>query len=104
MNNHPLTWTAPQPFWAGARGATAAHAVLLQPQILRFVSDEFMNELLGTLEHDPASLAQYAVIEETWRAPGPAPERRPSRWLERPPAKVLGLQRKSLVKARAGAV
>ncbi len=101
MINHPLLWTAPQPFWAGARGATASHAVLSRPQILRFVSDEFMNELLGTLQHDPASLAQYAVMEETWRGPGAAPEPRPSRWLERPPAKVLGLQRKSLLKARA---
>lgn len=104
MNNHPLTWTAPQSFWANARGATAAHAMLSQPQILRFTSDEFMNELLGTLEHDPASLAQYAVMEETWRGPGAAPEPRPSRWLERPPAKVLALQRKSLLKARAAAV
>jgi len=104
MNNHPLAWTAPQPFWAGARGATAPHAVLSQPQILRFASDEFMNELLGTLEHDPASLAQYAVMEETWRGPGAGPEPRPSRWLERPPAKVLGLQRKSLLRARAAAV
>ena len=103
MNNHPLSWTAPQPFWGTARGATAPHALLSQPQILRFTNDEFMNELLGTLEHDPSSLSQYAVMEETWRGPGAGPEPRPSRWLEKPTTMVLGLQRKSLLRARASA-
>ncbi len=101
MTEHPLAWTAPQPFWANARGETAAHAVLSQPQILRFANDEFMNELLATLETDPAGLSQYAVMEETWRGPGSAPERDPSRWLERPTSKVLGLRRKALLKTRA---
>ena len=101
MNNDPLAWTAPQPFWADARGATARRAELTQPQILRFASDEFMNELLGTLAHEPAAIAQYAVMEETWRGPGAGPEPRSSRWLERSPAKVLGVQRKTLVKSRA---
>ena len=103
-NNHALAWTAPQPFWANARGDVEAHEVLSQPQILRFANDEFMNELLATLETDPTRLTQYAVMEETWRGPGPAPEREPSRWLERPTTKVLGLQRKSLLKSRAAAL
>ena len=100
MNNHPIAWTAPQPFWTSLRGEIAARAVLSQPQILRFASDEFMNELLSTLETDPASLSKYAVTEETWRGPGAAPDRQPSRWLERPTAQVLGLRRKALLKSR----
>ena len=103
-NNHPLAWTAPQPFWANARGDVASHEVLLQPQILRFANDEFMSELLATLETDPARLSQYAVMEETWRGPGTAPAREPSRWLDRPTTKVLGLQRKLLLKTRAAEV
>ena len=26
MNDHPLAWTAPQPFWSNARSKTAAYA------------------------------------------------------------------------------
>ena len=104
MKEHPLAWTAPQPFWADTRGGTAAHGVLSQPQILRFTNDEFMNELLATLETDPARLSQYAVMEETWRGPGAAPAREPSRWLDRKTTKVLGLERKALLKTRAGEV
>ncbi len=104
MNDHPLAWTAPQPFWADARGQTVTRGVLAQPQILRFASDEFMNEMLGTLEHDPAGLAQYAVAEETWRGPGAGPEPRPSRWLEKPTPKALGLRRKTLRRARTVAL
>lgn len=104
MKEHPIAWTAPQPFWTNTHGEVAAHGALSRPQILRFANDEFMNELLGTLEHDPASLSRYAVMDETWRGPGAGPERQPSRWLERSPAKILGLQRKSLIKARTAAV
>jgi hypothetical protein len=101
MTMHPLAWTAPQPFWSDTAGRVSGRAVLTAPQILRFASDQFMDELLATLEHDPASLTRYAVAEETWRGPGPAPDAQPSRWLERSPTRLLGVQRKAQARARA---
>jgi len=102
--NHPLAWTAPQPFWAGrAPSASAPQGRLSQPQILRFAHDEFIEELLATLQRDPAALVQYAATPETWRGPGTAPRYDPARWLERTPSKLLGLQRKARARQRAGA-
>lgn len=63
---HPLAWAAPTPFW-GANGAA-----LKQPQILRFASDEFMDELLALLQADPASLVRLRAVPETWREPAGA--------------------------------
>jgi len=103
MSSHPVAWTAPQPFWTNSRGEIAGHAALSQPQILRFASDEFMNELLSTLETDPAALSGYAVAEETWRGPAAAPARQPSRWLERSSGEVRGVRRKALLTSRASA-
>jgi hypothetical protein len=65
---HPLTWASPRPLWRGA--ATLGRA----PTILRFASDEFMDQLLGLLATDPARLAEHVARYETWRTPqgGPA--------------------------------
>lgn len=60
---HPLTWAAPRPMWRG--GASPG----LAPTILRFASDEFMDQLLGVLETDPASLPDHVARPETWRSP-----------------------------------
>jgi len=103
-NHHDLAWTAPQPFWRDAAGGVAAGAALRRPQILRFTTDEFMNELLATLAHDPASLPGYAAMEETWRGPGAAPAPDPQRWLQRLPARLMGAQRQAQLRRRAGAL
>ena len=69
--NHPTVWQSPQPLWArfGASAASAAIAAdQARPIILRFASDEFMEQLLGTLERDPARLDQLIARPETWRA------------------------------------
>ena len=60
---HPIAWQAPRPLW---RGATPFAQV---PQILRFASDEFMEQLIATLEEDPAALSQLVARPETWRTP-----------------------------------
>jgi len=60
---HPLTWAAPRPLWRG--GASPGRA----PTILRFATDEFMDQLLGMLETDPGSLADHVARPETWRSP-----------------------------------
>lgn len=60
---HPLTWASPRPLWRGA--ATPGRA----PTLLRFASDEFMEQLLGLLATDPARLADHVARFETWRTP-----------------------------------
>ncbi len=64
--HHPLAWAAPTPFW-GSGGVA-----LKQPQILRFASDEFMDDLLAMLQADPASLVTLRALPETWREPAGA--------------------------------
>ncbi len=60
---HPLTWQAPRPVW---RGTTPFAA---RPQILRFASDDFMEQLLATLDQEPARLSNRIAKPETWRTP-----------------------------------
>ncbi|MEO8373688.1 MAG: hypothetical protein ABI471_00580 [Sphingomonas bacterium] len=60
---HPLTWAAPRPLWRG--GASPGRA----PTILRFATDEFMEQLLGMLATDPGSLVDHVARPETWRSP-----------------------------------
>lgn len=61
--SHPLTWASPRPLWRVA--ATPGRA----PTILRFASDEFMEQLIGILAADPARLADHVARYETWRTP-----------------------------------
>lgn len=96
---HPLAFTAPQPFWRPDSPDT--HTAISRPQILRFASDEFIEELLATLERDPGALPAYAAQPETWREPMGAPASDPSAWLERKPSRLLPLLRRA--RARAGA-
>lgn len=102
--HHPLAWTAPQPFWRTGAAAAAGRVALGQPQILRFGNDQFIDELLATLERDPATLPAYAARPETWRGPMTAPPPRPERWTERPPTRLLPLLRRAGAKAGVPAV
>ena len=72
MNAHPIQWQAPQPLWArfGATSADAASAAdQARPAILRFASDDFMEQMLGTLARDPSSIDALVARPETWRSP-----------------------------------
>jgi hypothetical protein len=76
LREHPVRWQAPQPLWGrfGADGAEAAVAPdQARPAILRFATDEFMEQLLGTLERDPGHLDALVARPETWRAPAAEP-------------------------------
>lgn len=58
--------------WArfGAAAVDAAGAVdQARPAILRFSSDEFMDQMLGTLARDPSSIDALIARPETWRTP-----------------------------------
>jgi hypothetical protein len=62
MQQHPIQWMAPEPLWAVAdRGPMPA------PAILRFATDDFMQELLNVMATDPRRLGEYRVVKETWR-------------------------------------
>src|SRR5262245_8361794 len=72
MDTHPVTWQAPQPLWArfGATSVAAATAAdQARPAILRFVTDDFMEQMLATLARDPARLDALIARPETWRTP-----------------------------------
>ena len=66
---HPLTWASPRPLWRGAASPGRA------PTILRFASDDFMDQLLAILAVDPGKLAEHVARYETWRTvQGPTAE------------------------------
>ena len=72
---HQLQWSAPSPLWAEALSSSnpAVRRALRQPALLRFASDEFMDDFTTLLESAPARLGEYIALPETWRAPSPAP-------------------------------
>jgi hypothetical protein len=93
-----LQWTAPSPLWAQASSAAEAasrRALLRRPSILRFASDDFMQDFLRLLEHDPSRLPDYIATPETWR--GPAAEPAPVRPA---PAFARALSRLGLIAAK----
>lgn len=61
--HHPVTWAAPRPLWSAGGGKRG-----LAPSILRFATDEFMEQLLGILESDPNALASHVAKYESWRS------------------------------------
>ena len=65
--NHNVAWQTPQPFWSRFGGAISPDQA--KPAILRFDSDEYMEQVLAALEHDPASLGDRIARPETWRLP-----------------------------------
>jgi hypothetical protein len=77
MNDHPVQWIAPQPLWgrfAAAGDAPGSASALkaddqYRPSLLRFASDDFMNQLFATLDRDPRQIASYLARPETWRNP-----------------------------------
>ena len=69
MTDHPLAWIAPPPLWPAATSGAVG-----RPSILRFASDDFMQQLLATLGEEPRRLQAFAAVPETWRGPAPTPE------------------------------
>jgi len=69
-----VQWTAPAPLWPEAADATelaVRRRTLRRPAILRFASDNFMDDYLALMENDPARLSQLVAQPETWRGPTP---------------------------------
>ena len=56
MANHEIIWTEPSPFWTEATTAPSngpARTEFLQPSILRFATDTFMNDFYNVIATDP---------------------------------------------------
>jgi hypothetical protein len=97
MAEHVVKWFSAAPFWSVSPQETDAARAgrFARPAILRFASDDFMEQFLATLERDPAELRRRAVVEETWRnPPGAAP-------IEAPPPEGLPQQAVALSRLRA---
>jgi hypothetical protein len=69
-----LQWTTPAPLWGATAAANqpARRGALLRPVILRFASDDFMQDLLNLMANDPARLSDLLAQPETWRGPSAA--------------------------------
>ncbi|HKG94970.1 MAG TPA: hypothetical protein VKA84_23845 [Gemmatimonadaceae bacterium] len=74
---HSSLWASPAPLWGrfgDADGAAPGAAAFgepdqARPAILRFASDEFMDQLLAMLAADPRQLGHVIARPETWRSP-----------------------------------
>jgi hypothetical protein len=71
MGVHPIQWHVAAPLW-GPFGATVEAAATapdqFRPALLRFATDDFMDQVIGTLERDPARLGDLLARPETWRS------------------------------------
>ncbi len=74
MAKDQIQWASPPPLWPHATGAANANTrrqIVRRPAILRFASDDFMNDVVNLLEEDPARLVEKIAVPETWRGPTP---------------------------------
>ena len=69
MTRHPIHWTAPSPLWPelARPGNGEGHVEFGAPAILRFASDDFMQDFLNMLSTDPRKLGEFRAVRETWR-------------------------------------
>ena len=66
-----VQWSAPSPLWAGITGSdkTVVREAMLQPAILRFATDSFMEDFMSLMQNDPGRLGDFLALPETWRGP-----------------------------------
>jgi hypothetical protein len=68
MDPHPIKWTAPEPLWVEATDrSNPDRALMPNPSILRFTTDDFMPLIQGVMATDPRRLGEYRLVKETWR-------------------------------------
>jgi hypothetical protein len=82
MDTHRITWTAAEPLWPEAAAAERPEQreLIHKPSILRFATDQFMQEFMNILATDPRRLGEFRLLKETWRgvvnvATPPAPKK-----------------------------
>ncbi|MEO0536686.1 MAG: hypothetical protein AAF215_22760 [Cyanobacteria bacterium P01_A01_bin.123] len=69
--DHPVQWRTAAPLWRFAEPTD--NATLLRPALLRFTSDNFMDDFLTVATQAPERLGEWQVQPETWRQPAPIP-------------------------------
>lgn len=65
-----VQWTSPSPLWnvaARVDDFTLRRATLQRPTLLRFASDDFMEDFIEMMANDPARLTEVVARPETWR-------------------------------------
>lgn len=62
---HPIRWQAPQPLWT----RLPTQETQARPALLRFATDDFMDQMLATLARDPSVLDRRLARWESWREP-----------------------------------
>lgn len=74
MNSTEVQWTTPAPLWNNVIDLGAdTRQFFRRPAILRFDTDNFMNEFASVLQSNPAQLTDFRARRETWRGPDTAP-------------------------------
>jgi hypothetical protein len=73
-SKHRALWTSPAPLWGRFSAEPDSAAAFLAadqstPAILRFASDDFMDQLLAMLASDPRQIDALIARPETWRGP-----------------------------------
>ena len=67
---HQFAWHSPAPLWAAQLALTdEPRTRFLRPEILRFETDAFMEELIAALKDDPSSLGALQLRSEQWDSP-----------------------------------
>jgi hypothetical protein len=99
MVTHEIIWTEPSPFWSEATTSPSngpARMEFLQPSILRFATDSFMNDFFNVIATDPLRLGEYRAQPETWRGfVNMTPPEKPAK------AFALALQRRGFARKHA---
>ncbi len=65
-----VQWTSPSPLWNAAARVedfTLRRATLQRPTLLRFASDNFMDDFMEMMSNNPARLTEVVARPETWR-------------------------------------
>jgi hypothetical protein len=70
MERH-IEWTSPAALWDQFNGPTSAsqRRVFRTPAILRFATDDFMQDFISVMQNDPRRAADLLAVPETWRKP-----------------------------------
>jgi len=99
MNNSEVKWIAPAPLWENVTDDGTIR-LFNQPAILRFASDNFMNEFASVLQTDPTQMKNFRACRETWRGPGSTPTIEP---IDRLPKLAQKLYRSKLLAQKSAA-
>ena len=106
MIDPEVQWTTAAAFWDSVVDLDATtRRSFRQPAILRFATDDFMNEFVDVLNSNPPQLKDFRAQPETWRGPVAAPQIESIEKLPRLAQKLqrskLAIERRAVAKALA---